>query len=55
MTASCRCSSARTGTAKEIAIQYEYFRRSLAAIGMVPVQVQVSPRRAWQIRLDGRA
>ncbi len=40
------------GTAKEITIQYEYFRRSLAAIGMVPVQVQVSQRRAWQIRLE---
>lgn len=40
------------GSAKEIAIQYGYFRRSLAAIGQVPVQVQVSPRRAWQVRLD---
>lgn len=42
------------GTTKEVAIQYEYFRRSLAEIDKVPVQVQVSPRRAWQIRLgDG--
>lgn len=40
------------GTAKEITIQYEYFRRSLAAIDKVPAQVQVSPRRAWQIRLE---
>ena len=40
------------GTAKELTIQYEYFRRSLAEIGMVPVQVQVSQRRAWQIRLE---
>lgn len=40
-------------SAKEIAIQYEYFRHGLAAIGKTPVQVQVSPRRAWQIRLDG--
>lgn len=39
-------------SAKEIAIQYEYFRRSLAAIGKVPQQVQVTPRRAWQIRLE---
>ncbi len=39
-------------SAKEITIQYEYFRRSLAAIGKVPVQVQLSPRRAWQVRLD---
>ena len=40
------------GTAKEITIQYEYFRRSLAAIGQTPVQVQISPRRAWQLKLD---
>jgi cell division protein FtsQ len=40
------------GTAKEIAIQYEYFRRSLAVIDKVPAQVQVSARRAWQIRLE---
>jgi len=39
-------------SAKEMAIQYGYFQRSLAAIGQVPVQVQVSSRRAWQIRLD---
>jgi cell division protein FtsQ len=40
------------GSAKEIAIQYDYFRRSLQAIGKTPVQVQVSARRAWQIRLE---
>jgi cell division protein FtsQ len=40
------------GTAKEIAIQYEHFRRSLAAIGKMPWEINVSPRRAWQIRLD---
>jgi cell division protein FtsQ len=40
-------------SAKEIAIQFEYFRRSLAAIGKVPAQVQVTPRRAWQIRIEG--
>ncbi|MBX9812624.1 MAG: cell division protein FtsQ/DivIB [Burkholderiales bacterium] len=40
------------GSAKEVTIQYEYFRKSLAAIARVPVQVRVSPRRAWQIRLD---
>jgi len=39
------------GTAKEIAIQYEYFRRSLAAIGQTPAQVQISPRRAWRVKL----
>lgn len=41
------------GTAKEIAIQYEYFRASLASVGRVPQQIHVSPRRAWQVRLDG--
>lgn len=39
-------------SAREIAIQYEFFRRSLAAIGEAPAQVQVTPRRAWQIRLE---
>jgi cell division protein FtsQ len=40
-------------SAKEIAIQYDFFKRSLAAIGRVPDQVQVTPRRAWQVRLEG--
>jgi cell division protein FtsQ len=40
------------GTAKEIAIQYEYFRRSLAAVGETPAQVQISPRRAWRLKLE---
>ncbi len=39
------------GSAREIAIQYVYFQRSLNAIGQTPVQIQVSPRRAWQLRL----
>lgn len=39
------------GAAREIAIQYRYFQRSLAAIGEVPVEVQVTARRAWQLRL----
>jgi cell division protein FtsQ len=39
------------GAAKEIAIQYEYFRRSLATIGQTPAQVQISRRRAWQMKL----
>ena len=38
-------------SAKEIAVQYGYFQRRLATIGQVPVEVRVSPRRAWQIRL----
>ena len=37
---------------KEITIQYEFFRRNLAAIDLKPVQIQVSPRRAWQVRAD---
>ncbi|MDP2239535.1 MAG: cell division protein FtsQ/DivIB [Burkholderiales bacterium] len=40
------------GAAKEVAIQYDFFRRSLAAIGKVPLRVQVSARRAWQIQLE---
>jgi len=39
-------------SAKEMAIQYQYFRRSLAAIGKSPQQLQVTPRRAWQVKLD---
>ena len=41
------------GTSKEIAIQYDFFRRNLAAIGATPVLVQLTPRRAWQVRLEG--
>ena len=40
------------GSAKEMAIQYEYFRRSLAPIGKTPQELQVTARRAWQIKLD---
>lgn len=40
------------GTAREIAIQYRYFRRSLAAIGETPVEVQVTERRAWTLKLE---
>jgi cell division protein FtsQ len=39
------------GSAREIAVRYGYFQRSLATIGLVPVQVQVSARRAWQVRV----
>lgn len=39
------------GTALEIAIQYRYFQRSLGAIGETPVEVQVTARRAWQVKL----
>jgi len=40
------------GAAREIAIQYRYFRRGLGTIGETPVQVQVTPRRAWQVKLE---
>ena len=40
------------GSAKEMAIQYAYFRKSLEPIGREPVQVSVSARRAWTLRLD---
>jgi cell division protein FtsQ len=40
-------------TAKEIAIQYNFFRRALEPLGKTPIQVQVTPRRAWQLRLTG--
>ena len=39
------------GTAKEIAIQYEYFRRVLSEAGLAPAQVNVTLRRAWQMKL----
>lgn len=46
--------SGPAGAAKEMAIQYEHFRRSLETIGKRPAEIAVSPRRAWQIRLtDG--
>jgi cell division protein FtsQ len=34
-----------------MAIQYVYFRKSLEPLGQVPVQLNVSPRRAWSIRV----
>lgn len=40
------------GAAKEMAIQFDHFRRSLAAIGKVPGELHVTPRRAWQVRLE---
>lgn len=40
------------GSAREMAIQYRYFRRSLAAIGEIPVELQVSERRAWRLKLE---
>ena len=40
------------GSSKEIAIQYEFFRRMLSAVEATPVVVQVTPRRAWRVKLD---
>lgn len=40
------------GTSAEIALQYEVFRREFAALGREPVLLRLSPRRAWQVRLD---
>jgi cell division protein FtsQ len=39
--------------AKEIAIQYEYFRSVLAPIARTPVRVSVTTSQAWRIGLDG--
>jgi cell division protein FtsQ len=39
------------GAAREMAIQYRYFHRALGTIGETPVQVRVTTRRAWQIKL----
>ncbi len=41
------------GTSKEVAIQYQFFRRQLAPLGTPPVLVQLTPRRAWQVRMEG--
>lgn len=37
---------------KEVASQYLYFKQQLANIRREPVQVSLSQRRAWQIKLD---
>jgi cell division protein FtsQ len=40
------------GSAKEMAIQYAYFHKSLEPLGRVPMRVSVSARRAWTVQLD---
>jgi cell division protein FtsQ len=40
------------GMAREIAIQYRYFRSGLERIGETPVEVRVSPRHAWELKLE---
>ncbi len=44
--------SAPEGTAVEVAQRYEAFRGSLEPLGKRPVQVVVSARRAWQLKLN---
>jgi cell division protein FtsQ len=39
------------GTSKEVAAQYDYFRQALAAIHQVPVQVELTARGAWRLKL----
>jgi len=41
------------GAAKEMTIQYAYFRKRLEPMGRELVQINVSPRRAWSLRLEG--
>ena len=40
------------GAAKEMAIQYEFFRRGLSSIGQRPAELLVSARRAWRLKLE---
>jgi cell division protein FtsQ len=40
------------GAAKEIKARYGEFRQDLLAIGLTPVRVQLSERRAWRLLLD---
>jgi cell division protein FtsQ len=40
------------GMSREITIQYRYFVRSLETIGQTPVLVRVSPRHAWQLKME---
>ncbi len=40
------------GSAREISVHYEAFRDALRAIGRVPVEVRLSRRGAWEVRLD---
>jgi cell division protein FtsQ len=44
--------SGPAGSAAEVALQYDAFRRSLAALGHTPLRVNLSPRRAWRLQLD---
>ncbi len=39
-------------SAKEMTIQYGYFKRSLATIHQAPAQLHLTSRRAWQVKLE---
>ena len=39
------------GSAREMAIQYAYFTRTLSRISEIPVELQLTARRAWQVKL----
>jgi cell division protein FtsQ len=40
------------GSAAEMALQYRLFADLLASVGRTPVQLSLSERRAWQVKLD---
>ncbi|HZP88839.1 MAG TPA: cell division protein FtsQ/DivIB [Burkholderiales bacterium] len=40
------------GSAAEITRDYETFRQALATIGRAPLEIRLSSRRAWQLKLD---
>lgn len=40
------------GSASEVAARYRDFRDLLAPLALVPVELALSPRRAWQMKLD---
>lgn len=40
-------------SAREIAEHYDYFRTTLGALKLTPVQIVLSPRHSWQVRLKG--
>jgi cell division protein FtsQ len=50
--APCLCSTARQGTAPEVLKRYGEFVGSFKALGQRPVQVTLSPRLAWQLKLE---
>lgn len=43
------------GTSKDVLANYAIFKSQLAVIGLVPLSIVLSARRAWQLRLDNGA